>query len=275
MNEHQIGKGSLLDGISVPVFAPRPTLRQRWNSAVDARVAAARAWANAVPGRPQRLQNAAAVALAALVVAAGTATWLVVRPRSVPNYAKDPFTDVLDYTLLSDEFNSLPIEKRLELIRDLVKRFKSMDGSESLLVAEFAAGIAGNARKQLEKNASKLVLDVLDRGAIAYQKAPAEEREKAIEKTFVDLYRTMDAIDGRDSEKSDKDILDEGKRESQRREEWIKKQDSDRLGRNTGRMMLSLHETVGKESTAQQRGRMGLMMRDMTRHLRGEPLDKK
>ena len=51
-------------------------------------------------------------------------------------------------------------------------------------------------------------------------------------------------------------------------------QDRGRLGRDTGRMMLTIKDTVAAQSSAQERGRMTLMMRDMTRHLRGEPITK-
>jgi hypothetical protein len=181
---------------------------------------------------------------------------------------------VLDFTLLTDGFNDLPIEERLRLLKDLVSRFNSMDGSESELVAAFAAGISGKARKQLEKNASKLVLDVLDREALAYEKVPPEERGEAAEQAFVALFKTMDALDGRETTKSDDEIIAQGKDEAQRGKDWIRKQDRDKLGREAGRMILTVNDTIAKQSSAQQRGRMGLMMRDMTRQLRGEPVGK-
>ena len=194
--------------------------------------------------------------------------------RPAPDYVKDPFDDVLDFTLLSDDFNKLPIEERLRLLKELIKRFDSMDGSDSELVAAFAAGISGKARKQLEKNASRLVMDVLDREAVKYEKLPPSEREKAVEGSFVALFRTMDALDGKDTTKSDEEIIADGKEEARKGKEWIQKQDRQRLGRDTGRMMLSLKDTVAAQSSAQERGRMTLMMRDMTRHMRGEPINK-
>ena len=271
---NNLGQGSLLDGLQIPVQAPRVPMRQRLNRAWETRVASWRAWATAVPGRATNLKRAGVVLAGLTVVGLGVGGWAVFGPKRQPDYAVDPFDDVLDFTMLSDEFNSLPIDERLRLIKELVGRFNSMDGSDSELVAAFAAGISGKARKQLEKNASKLVLDVLDREAVKYESAPPEERVKAIETTFVALFKTMDALDGKETTKTDEQIVEEGKEEAERGKEWIKKQDRERLGRNTGRMMLTLNDTVAKQSSAQQRGRMGLVMRDMTRHLRGEPISK-
>lgn len=271
-----LGQGSLLEGLMTApaASAPRASLRERLNGAVERRAAAWRAWVAAVPGRRDRVRRAG-VALAIVAASGGgLGAYLALRPAPVPDYAKDPFDDVLDFTLLTDDFNNLPIEERLRLLKDLIKRFDSMDGSESEMVAAFAAGISGKARKQLEKNASKLVMDVLDREALQYEKTPPEERAKAAERSFVSLYRTMDALDGKDTTKSDEEIIAQGKDEARKGREWIQKQDRERLGRDTGRMMLSIKDTVASQSSAQERGRMTLMMRDMTRQMRGEPIGK-
>ncbi len=274
MNEptNQFGQGSLLEGLQIPVQPGRIPLRQRLNRAWESRVVAWRAWASATPERARNVRRGSAGAAAVLVIGLGAGAYFAFAPKPQPDYLVDPFDDVLDFTMLSDEFNNLPIDERLRLIKELVGRFKSMDGSESELVAAFAAGITGQARKQLEKNASKLVLDVLDREAVKYEKSSPEDREKAIESSFVALFKTMDALDGRETDKTDEEIVEEGKEEAERGKEWIKKQDRERLGRNTGRMVLTLNDTIAKQASAQQRGRMTLVMRDMTRHLRGEPI---
>jgi hypothetical protein len=271
----KIGEGSLLEGLGpTPIVAPRVPLRERFNRVWDRRVTAWRVWMHATPQRAARVRRAGTVAAALAVVGAGVGAYLVLRPTPVPDYIHDPFDDVLDFTLLTDGFNDLPIEERLRLLRELVSRFNSMDGSDSELVAAFAAGISGKARKQLEKNASKLILDVLDREALVYEKVPPEERGEAAEKAFVALFKTMDALDGRETTKSDEEIVAQGRDEAERGKEWIRKQDREKLGRDTGRMLLSVNDTIAKQSSAQQRGRMGLMMRDMTRQLRGEPVGK-
>lgn len=271
-----LGRGSLLEGLTTsPVVAmPRATLRERLNRACERRAAAWKAWVDAAPGRRAAVRRAGAALAVVVVLGAGVGGYFALRPTPVPDYAKDPFDDVLDFTLLTDGFNDLPIEERLRLLKDLVKRFDSMDGSESEMVAAFAAGISGKARKQLEKNASRLVMDVLDREALEYEKAPPEERGKAAEHAFVSLYRTMDALDGKDTTMSDEEIVEQGKEEARKGREWIQKQDRQRLGRDTGRMMLSLKDTVASKTSAQERGRTTLLMRDMTRQMRGEPITK-
>jgi hypothetical protein len=273
--KHTIGEGSLLEGLGpTPVATPRVPIRDRLNRAWDRRAASWRAWMQPTPARAARVRRAGLAAVVLAVVGTGVGAYFVLRPTPVPDYIHDPFDDVLDFTLLTDGFNDLPIEERLRLLKDLVSRFNSMDGSESELVAAFAAGISGKARKQLEKNASKLVLDVLDREALAYEKVPPEERGEAAEQAFVALFKTMDALDGRETTKSDDEIIAQGKDEAQRGKDWIRKQDRDKLGREAGRMILTVNDTIAKQSSAQQRGRMGLMMRDMTRQLRGEPVGK-
>jgi hypothetical protein len=269
-DQNTVGQGSLLEGLGVTSVLPKPTFRERLNAWSAAKVRAVRAWANATPGRAHRVRLAGRVGLAAVVVGALVGGYLAIRERPQPDVFVDPFDDVLDYTLLSEEFNRLSTQKRLEIITDLVKRFRSMDGSESVLVAAFAAGIQGEARKQLERNMSRLVLDVVDEGASAYDKASPEDKERVLDESYVRLVRTIEALDGEPTSKTDDEILQDGRKEAERGAEWARNTDRDRLGRQTGRMLLSVNDTIGQQASPQQRGRMTVLMRDMTRRFRGE-----
>src|SRR5262245_2577613 len=51
--------------------------------------------------------------LAVLLLSGSLAAYLLLRPVPQPDYAADPMDDVLNYTLLTDEFNKLPVDKRL------------------------------------------------------------------------------------------------------------------------------------------------------------------
>lgn len=269
-DQNTVGQGSLLEGLGVASVLPKPTFRERLNAWSAAKVRAVRAWANATPARAHRVRLAGRVGLAAVVVGALVGGYLAIRERPQPDVFVDPFDDVLDYTLLSEEFNRLSTQKRLEIITDLVKRFRSMDGSESVLVAAFAAGIQGEARKQLERNMSRLVLDVVDEGASAYDKASPEDKERVLDESYVRLVRTVEALDGEPTSKTDEEILEDGTKEAERGAEWARNTDRDRLGRQTGRMLLSVNDTIGQQASPQQRGRMTVLMRDMTRRFRGE-----
>ena len=61
-----------------------------------------------------------------LVLSTSIGGYFYFRPVPQPDYASDPMDQVLDYTLLTDEFNNLPIDKRLELLKDLIDRLKTM-----------------------------------------------------------------------------------------------------------------------------------------------------
>src|ERR1043165_1788806 len=153
---------SLLDAqdlMPVPAPAPEPVSRR------------VRAWARARwerfwipisqdPKRRKRWVLGARIGAAAGAMAIGVGAYFAFRPVPMPDYATDNLDDVLGYTLLTDEFNKLPIKKRLELIAALVGRLKDMSAGDSVLMASFAAGIAGAAREQMMENASRLAVDV-------------------------------------------------------------------------------------------------------------------
>src|SRR4029078_10872165 len=129
--------------------------------------------------------------------------YLVFRARPQPDSRKDSLRKVFTYTLLTDEFNKLPIEKRLELIGQLVQRMRSMSSGDSALMAAFAAGIAGKARAQIEENASRLAIDLWDKYAQQYATVGAADRAAFLDNTFLNFIRTMEAVSGEASNKSD------------------------------------------------------------------------
>lgn len=284
-----LGQGSLLDGIGVNIGAGRgaaaaaggrgaglaPDARganplQQLDGALKAKLAAWKAWASASAERKRKVRRAAWIACGLFVVGAGVGSYMVFGPTPKPDYEVDPFDDVLDYTLLTDDFNSLPLDQRLDLVRQLIGRFKDMGDSEIPLVASFAAGISGEARKQLEKNASRLVLDLMDRHALEYESAKPEDKEKALDNALVGLSKTFEALGGKVSDKSDAERLAEASDNAKRDEKWIKSSSSEQLGNMTGRMMSTMNDTIAQQASPQQKGRMAPMMRDMTRHLRGQ-----
>src|SRR5690606_7635905 len=121
--------------------------------------------------------------------------WLVFRPVPRPDYETGKLDTVFAYTLLTDEFNKLPVEERIRLIGELVRRVRSMDSSDSVLMAAFAARISGAARDQLVENASLVMVDLTDRAASQYnQNASPAERKTFIEQQAIELQIAMEAM---------------------------------------------------------------------------------
>ncbi len=193
-------------------------------------------------------------------------------PRFQPDYEDGDLDDIFDYTLLSDEFNNLPVEERLKLIGQLVSRLKNMGSGDSLLLASFASGIAGSAREQIERNASRLAIDLWDKHAKDYASVPLEEREKFLEQAFVDFSRTMEAVGGEVRDISDADRINEVRRQAQRDREAMGDANNAPPPQALGRMFEFMNNNVGGHASPEQRTRGLQMMRDMTRTFRGQDI---
>ncbi|MBL8761307.1 MAG: hypothetical protein JNL50_08405, partial [Phycisphaerae bacterium] len=249
---------SLLEDVAAAPAAKvkKPGLVARARASLGARFD--RWWSpiDADPARRKRWIVGSRVALGALVLGLGVGGYLAFRPVPQPDYLDDPLNDVLGFTLLTDEFNKLPVEKRLELIGQLVQRFRSMDAGDSVLMASFAAGIAGTARDQLMENGSRLAVDTWDKFAVDYAKVPDERRGEYLDQTFVDFTKMMETLAGQPRDVSDEERLAEGRRQAQRDIERIK-ENPDRApsGEMAGRMFQFMNEGVGKHASAQQRVR--------------------
>lgn len=241
--------------------------RRRWRSP-DVRDVAAGArerFDRAVVWSRRRPRTAGAIGVAAaLMVASGL--WLALRPVPKPDYSKDRIDAIFRYTLLTDEFNRLPIEERVELVGMLVGRVKSMGAGDSTLLAAFAAGIAGAAREQLEENASRLAIDLWDKYASEYEKLPADQREGFLDMAFVEFSKTMEALGGEVRDVSDAERLAEARREAAQGAE------RGMPGRFVGRMFGIMNSNIGGHASPLERARGAQMMRDMTRRLRGQPI---
>lgn len=244
---------SLLDGLDgAPAAAPRRT-----------------------PVRLGRRSRTALASLGGLALGA-VAVWgvLALIPAQKPNYELDALDDVLGYTLLTTEFNRLPLEDRVDLIGQVVKRFESMQAGEGTLLAAFAAGIAGEARDQLEENAATLVIDMWDEYAPGYQSLqdPAE-REAYLAGATVGMVRLFERLDGDPSTKSDEEVLADARAQAERDRAMFSDPRRGPGAAGTARFMNFMQREVGNRASAHQRARITRLARDMTRYLRGEPLD--
>ncbi|MCL4221550.1 MAG: hypothetical protein KJZ65_09275 [Phycisphaerales bacterium] len=242
--------------------APKPR-RQRWDRRVDRRMRAgvASLWA-----RPRaRLALGIGTGLLALGVAVGA--FFHFRPVPQPDFRTANIDVLFNYALLTDEFNKLPIEKRLELIAELVRRLRSIDADQSLLMAAFAAQITGQVRTQFEKNASLLAVDLFDKYAEEFDpKAPPADRDRYVENTFIEFQKTLEKLAGEERNISDEDRLIEGRRQAKRDLEFVQ---SGRMPvENTVRMITFLNNGVGQHASGHQKIRINSMISQMVKTLR-------
>lgn len=217
----------------------------------------------------RRLRRWALIGGPPALLGAALGAWLLFGPTPQPDYRRDSLRKVFDYTLLTEEFNRLPVEKRLELIGLLVGRLKNMSAGDSALMAAFAAGIAGAAREQLERNASTLAIDVWDMYAREYAQVPEADREAFLDQTFIEFTKMMETVAGETRDVSDAERLAEGHRQAKRDQEMMSRGRGP-SGRMMGRLFGYMRDNVGSHASPAQRTRGMLMMRDMVRRLRGE-----
>lgn len=211
-------------------------------------------------------------ALVVLLCAGSAFAYVQLRPRAVPDVFEDDLADVLDYSLLSENFNKLPLDERLRLLKDLVAKIKGMDSNDSALMAGFMAGITGKARAQLQRNAEKLGVDIWDKFALDYSKVQPENRDEYLDKAFVDFTKMMEDLAGIKNPMEDNKRLEEAKKQTQANKPPPVPNDID-AGR-LGQFMGFINDRSQKLTTPQQMGRMSEFGRDMSKRLAGGSLSK-
>ncbi|MGQ0626490.1 MAG: hypothetical protein ACT4PL_00110 [Phycisphaerales bacterium] len=225
-------------------------------------------------GERRWVRNGLVAVLAVLFCGGGALAYLAFVPRPVPDVMNDPFEDVLDYTLLSDDFNQLPLEKRLAIIKELISRLKSMDSGDSAMMSAFAAGIMGKARDQLRKNAEKMAVDMWDAFATDYEKVSRpEDREAYLDDAFVKFTEMMEDVSGFKSDMKPEDRLAQGRKQASRDMERMRDQNAPMKLDRVNTLMKTIHERGDSLAKPEQRSRMAKFSRDMTRHLRGQDVN--
>lgn len=219
--------------------------------------------------RRRRAARVAALAGGASCVGLIIGGWLWLRPVPTPDYSAADISTIMDFTVLTDEFNRLPIDRRVELLIQLRERLSGMSAQESVLLASFAAGIQKQARQQLEENVSRVMIDLWDKYAVEYQMIAPEDRGAYLDRTVVEFARTMERIAGVEPSATDQEILTEARAQAKRDQEALRRGDgppSFVLGRAFGVM----RNNIGGHASPQQRARAQLLIRDMTRRLRDQ-----
>lgn len=239
-----------------------PDVREIWPAVVD-RLAG-------TPDRKARTLKRVKIGGPVVLVAIGLAGYFIFRPVPQPDYARARLDRVFNYTLLTDEFNRLPVEKRLELMGQLVSRLQGMSAGDSAIMAAFAAGIAGTARKQIEENVSRLMVDVWDKYARDYATVKPEDRGAFLDHTFLEFTRLGEALSGRTDTKTDAERLAQVREQAKRDEERLRSGDRQPPPQALGRMFNFMRDNVGAHASTPQKTRGQQMMRDMVRRFRGD-----
>ncbi len=207
--------------------------------------------------------------LGGLVLAIAITAFVFLRTKPQPDFADAPMDDVLDYALLTEDFNHLPIDKRLALIKELVDRVKSMSADDSAMMAMFAASIEGKMREQLERNVTLLAADMWDKYAWDYTHAPPEKRGEQLDQTFLDMTKMLESVAGVQNNKTDEERLADARAHAERDQDMFATGKGP-TGTQMARMAAGMRQTMLKNGSPQQQARGQQLMRDMTRHLRGQ-----
>lgn len=207
------------------------------------------------------------------VLGGGAMAWSALRPINAPDALRDPMRDVLGFALLSDDFNKLPIEERLRLVMDLAKRLQGMSGSDSALLASFAAGIRGEARDRLERNVRTLGVDMMTSYANKYAQVPEAEREQYIEATAVEWSKMMEQLTGQERDLDDAERLKEMKDQAERDAEQARQNQRPLTADRAANFFTMMQEDIASYADANQRAQTARFFRDMTRTLRGRDIN--
>lgn len=252
------------DMLAEPAAPRRAPALARLGASV--RRAAAGAWQK----KAVRVGAAAAAVLA--LAGGGVAWWLAVRIDPPPDYATANLDVLFDYTLLNDDFNRLSIDERLRLIEQLVTRLRDMGSSDSVLMAMFASQIAGPARAQLEKNLSRLGVDVFDSFAQDYDpNASVADRKKYLAETFVKIESWFEKLGGEEPrDVAPEERLARAQRQAQREAEWAR--EGNVGASEMARMFDVMNNRVGAHASGFQKRRITGLLRDMSKVMRNQDL---
>lgn len=255
---HTLGRGSLLEDLAPAPAAPVPHPRTPRRATARLRALWARRAAR------NTLLAFAGVVLLAIAV-------LILRPTPKPDFGSAAMNDVLNFALLTEDFNRLPVQQRLDLMKELTARLRGMSGEDSAAMAMFAAAVEGPMREQMMRNASLLAADVWDSYATQYTSVPPGDRPEFLDKTFVEFGKMLESLGGEPRDISDAKRIEEARAQSKKDAQEFKS-GAGPGGGELARMSQMMQNTFGRFTPPQQQARGQQLMRDMTRHLRGEDL---
>src|SRR5262249_42635261 len=128
------------------------------------------------------------------------------------------------------------------------------------------------ARRQLEENAKKLAVDMLDSYASGYKDVPIDGRGDYLDQKALEFTKLMEDIAGERSglSQDDGERLAQLKNQAKRAEEMPGKGDRRMRPERLTNFVKFLQQDSEKVASPVQQARMVQFTRDMVRHLRGE-----
>jgi hypothetical protein len=263
--------GSLLEGLDAPSSpsARGPSLRDRLRVDVRDLPAALRD----AMDHHKKLAAAIGISIGLLGAGSGAAlAWAAFRPINAPDAGNDPLTNVLGFALLDKDFRKLPVRERLDLILQLAQRLQSMNAGDSVLVAAFAAGIAGEARAQLEENMRTLGIDLMADYAKNYALVDDTNREAFLDETVLEWSRMVEQLTGEESDATDEERMADMREQADRDAAAARRSDGPLTADNVVGFFESMQADINGDAKPNQRAQTARFVRDMTRHLRGRDI---
>lgn len=215
----------------------------------------------------------ATIALVALVVVLGAGYWYFEgRTRRPPSIFDTPVDDVASF-FVSDDFNRLSVQERMELIGNFVKRFQGLTQSESAVLSAFMAGLTGKTMDQLRLNVRILARDFMKEGASGYFSIPPEERATYLDQWLVEWMKFGERMErGEERAMSDEQRLAMVKRDAARGREREAQRGPDASQwseRDAVRIMDFWRREVESVATPAEQGQIMRFMQDLRRHVGG------
>lgn len=255
--------GSLMDGILDPPASSAAT-------PADARVSwVRRAWGRTLSVLATRT---AIIAIAAVVLAGITIGAI----RLIPTTKPDPFaaevTDVAGF-VFDEDFNRLPPRERLGFLVDLIKRFRDFDENDAVALSNLLAQMNDAMRAQIEENIRRLAVDLMSESAREYADLSPEERAAYLNQLLLEMDMLGDEVSGRDRDDTEDERLARMQRQAERDQARAQQRGGESLQPERVQGFFEMYQETATQVNAVDRGRIAVLMRDMSRHLRGEPLD--
>jgi len=195
-------------------------------------------------------------------------------PRHQPDFLNDDLGDVLKFTLLTDDFNKLPLDERMKLLKELIQRMKTMSADDAPMMAAFAAGLKEKMKRQVERNVKKLAADMIDGYAKDYAGVEPDKADEFLDDAIIGFTHLMEDVAGEKSPlpEKDGDRLTTIKNQAKKDEQKLREDKSPMSAARAAKFFEFIHKDESSVADPQQRGRSAKFMRDMTRHMRGQDI---
>ncbi|MFW5652889.1 MAG: hypothetical protein ACOC0P_02485 [Planctomycetota bacterium] len=259
---------SLLDDVVNEQAEAKRAKEEGVREAKRARVAALRYRARRV------VTSKITIAVVSLLIVAGiTVGAISLVPTAKPDPWGEEVADVADF-VFDEDFNRLPPRERLGFLVELIKRFRDFDEDDAVALSTLLAQMNETMRAQIEENMRRLAVDLMSESAREYAELSPEERAAYLNQLLLEIDMLGDDISGRERDDTESDRLARMQNQAQRDQERARRRGSESLQAERVQGFFEMYQDTSNEVGAVDRGRIGVLMRDMSRHLRGESLDR-